>query len=70
MSASRAERKASPLIDQGQPQSLECPQRNVPDPGVCSKPGLEQVLRTGTAAPLTPSGVVGNEEDLNIHAGL
>jgi hypothetical protein len=37
---------------------------------MCSKPGLEQVLRTGTAAPLTPSGVVGNEDELNIHAGL
>ena len=37
---------------------------------VCSKPGLEQVLRTGTAAQLTPSRVVGNEEELNIHAGL
>jgi hypothetical protein len=36
----------------------------------CSKPGLEQVLRSGTAAPLTPSRVVGNEEELNIHAGL
>jgi len=37
---------------------------------VCSKPGLEQVLRTGTAAPLTSSAVVGNEEELNIHTGL
>jgi len=37
---------------------------------MCSKPGIEQVLRTGTAAPLTSTGVVGNEEELNIHAGL
>jgi hypothetical protein len=37
---------------------------------MCSKPGLEQVLRPGTAAPLTSTGVVGNEEELNIHTNL
>jgi hypothetical protein len=37
---------------------------------VCGKPGLEQVLRTGTTAPSTSGGIVGNEEELNIHGGL
>jgi hypothetical protein len=37
---------------------------------MCGKPVLEQVLRAGTAVPSTPGGIVGDEEELNIHGGL